>query len=364
LKAKRKTLSETVQKVLDRLAQIKQTNTANDVNIKQLQTQVDSINEEIQKLYNEKKALEKEWNDKHYKYDQQQKLLDYINNAQKKINDLKKKIEKDKKRQEKYAKKQGANQEEQTENAEEDENAEEEVKFGYEIATTEWLISYFKGNEKGEKKDNKQTVEVRNEDNKLVPIVRNDNALEMGLTGVAKNDKKKGKGPKVSKREQKVESTNILSLDLNVINKIKDVKLTAPVFKTDVPAFVAKLENIRNVYISGVDHTVTVQAVPQPKVEVKHEEPKVHAKHEEPKVAEVKHEIKHEEPKVTEVKHEVKHEVPKVAEVKHEVKLEEPKVAEVKHEEPVHAEHGEDHEEVEYEEIEEEVEEEVEDEDK
>ena len=265
LKANRKTLNDNFKKVKERLKHIHETSVANDVNIKQLETQCESIRAEIDRLKGERSALNKEWDDKHYKYEQQQKLLEYIKNAQSKISELKKKAEREKKRQEKLAKKLGA-QEQEAEKEEADEEPEEEVKFGYEIATTEWLISYFKGvaGDKTEKKDNKQVTEVKNDDNKLVPIARNDKAMELGLSGeTVQKDKKKGKGPKVSKREQKVESTNILSLDLNVINKIKDIKLNAPVFKSDVLAFVEKLEKVKEMYVSGADH--------QPKVEEKQE---------------------------------------------------------------------------------------------
>jgi len=46
-----------------------------------------------------------------------------------------------------------------------------------------------------------------------------ENEYVIGLTATA--SKKKGKGPKVSKREQKAENSNILNLDIELIKKLE-----------------------------------------------------------------------------------------------------------------------------------------------
>jgi chromosome segregation ATPase len=262
LRDSRKIISDQLKKIYTRLDEIHSNFVSNDPNIKNLQLQIESIDADILKLKGEKTALSKEWDDKWYKFEAQQRELTYINEALKKISDLKKKAEKDRKRKEKMeAKMAGKQQEETADNN--DAEPEEVVKFGYEIATCEWLKTYFSSiiSDKSQKVVENKPVQNTNEDSKLVTIVKNEKELELGLSGdvVAK---KKGKGPKVSKREQKVESTNMLALDLNVINKIKDVKLTPPVFKADVSAFLEKLGKAHEEFVAESEK------VDEPKAEV------------------------------------------------------------------------------------------------
>ena len=253
LKDKRKVLKEKLKKILEKLDTLRNTAIANDTNIKNLELQIENISGEIDKLKNDKFNIENEWNDKWYKYEKQQKELEYINNAIKKITELKKKAEKDKKRQEKM-KKEGKT-EEDTENNE----VVNEVssKYGYEIGITEWLINYFKSMtaDKSTKNETQVTQEVKNDDNKLVPIIRHDNALEVGLSETV--SKKKNKGPKVSKRDQKVVNSNLLALDLNIISKIKEINLTPPVFKNDIPAFTENLEKVLHNYVEEENKIMT-----------------------------------------------------------------------------------------------------------
>lgn len=258
LRDSKKIITDQLKKIYTRLDDIHATFVANDPNIKNLQLQIESIDADILKLKGERTALKKEWDDKWYKYEAQQRELAYINEALKKINDLKKKAERERKRREKMEAKAGK----QEEATNDDSEPVEVVKFGYEMATCEWLKTYFSSllGDKTQKVVETKTVQNTNEDSKLVPIVKNEKELELGLSeaGVAK---KKGKGPKVSKREQKVESTNMLALDLNVINKIKDVKLTPPVFKAEVSAFLEKIEKAYQEFV------VESEKVEEPKVE-------------------------------------------------------------------------------------------------
>ena len=68
--------------------------TSSDPAIKNLQFQIESITQEITKLKNQILEIENEWNEKWYNYENQQKLLDYINEATKKITLIKKKTRK------------------------------------------------------------------------------------------------------------------------------------------------------------------------------------------------------------------------------------------------------------------------------
>jgi hypothetical protein len=259
LRDSRKVINEQLKKIFTRLDELFASFVSNDPNVKNLQLQIESINADIEKLKSERTTIRKEWDDKWYKFEAQQKELEYINNAIKKIAELKKRAEREKKRKEKYEAKAGKQEEAEGEG---DNEPEDVVKFGYEIATCEWLKSYFISisSDKTQKVAEIKTVKSTNEDSKLVTIVKNEKELELGLSD-AVAAKKKGKGPKVSKRELKVESTNILALDLNVINKIKDVKLTPPVFKNDVAAFLEKLEQTHQEFV------VESEKVEEPKVQ-------------------------------------------------------------------------------------------------
>jgi chromosome segregation ATPase len=260
LRESRKIISEQLKKIFTRLDELYTTAVSNDPNIKNLRLQIESIDTDIEKLKQERTAISKEWDDKWYKYEGQQKELEYINNALNKISELKKKAEKDKKRREKMEAKAGKQQQEEAE-AENDNEPEEVAKFGYEIATCEWLKKYFTSltADKTQKVSEVKTVVQINEDSKLVNLVKNEKEHELGLSD-AVVAKKKGKVPKVSKRDQKIESTNILTLDLSVINKIKDVKLTVPVFKNDVADFLEKLEKAHQEFV------VESEKVEEPKV--------------------------------------------------------------------------------------------------
>jgi hypothetical protein len=249
LKDRKKVLTDKLKVITDKLKLIKETTEINNQNIVNLNIQIKSIRDENDKLYQQRRDLEKEWDSKWRKYEDQQHLVKYIDEAMKKINLLKKKDEKEKKRKEKMDKK---------ENNEDDKDRDEvdvqdEVPNAYEIATCQWLTKYFKSLiGETEKQEVKATNVVTNThtDDTLKPIVRNERDQELGISET-QQAKKKGKGPKASKREQKAENTGVLVLDSNIANKIKDVKLTAPVYKKDVYEFLDKLDSSLKNYISG-----------------------------------------------------------------------------------------------------------------
>jgi hypothetical protein len=358
LKTKKKVLLDKLKIVNDQLNTIKASANVNNQNITNLKLQIASIIEENDKLYQQKKELNNEWNTKWRKYEDQQREIQYIDEALKKINMLKKRADKDKKRKDKLDK----DNEDEVEVDNDGIEKPVEVPNAYEIATCQWLSKYFKS-QTGEQTDKHEikastTNAQTNDDDKLKPLVRNDREHELGVSE-QQQPKKKGKGPKVSKRDQKMESTGLLVLDSNVVNKIKDVKLNPPIYKKDVPEFLEKLDGAFKAYSSGTvrqqekhKHPEVVKQVEKQKqeqenkkhhvVEQHHHEERVQKEHHHVEEHKVQH---HEEPKQREeVRHviieEVHHhvEVPKHEEVHHVKEV--PKHEEVHHvkEEPKHEE--------------------------
>jgi chromosome segregation ATPase len=281
LKEKRKVLADKIKIISDKLKAIKESTEINNQNIVNLNIQIKSIRDENDRLYEQKREIEKEWDSKWKKYEDQQHILKYIDDAIKKINGLKKLAEKAKKRQEKMAKKEGANAEEE-EAGEDDVDVVDEIPHAYEIATCEWLTTYFRSviGEHPEKKDTKTTSTINTVvDDSLKPIERKDNEHELGLSDLPLTKKKKG--PKVSKRDQKAEGTGVLVLDNTVVNKIKDVSLAPPVYKKDVYEFLEKLEKVHKCFVAG-----QVEALPKEEVKPKQIAKPVEVKKEEAKVTE------------------------------------------------------------------------------
>merc|ERR1712032_257271 len=108
--------------------------------IKLLQTQVESVKGNIDELKAQITTINAEWDDKWYKYEDQQALLDYIKRATDHVNQLKKRADKERKRKEK-AEKAGENVD-----GEDGENyvARKKEYFSYEIGQCEWLLKYFR----------------------------------------------------------------------------------------------------------------------------------------------------------------------------------------------------------------------------
>lgn len=253
----KKPVSEKLKQTYDRLNSLYKNVKENDPNIQNLMLIEKSINDEIKKCLQKKREINKEWNDKWYHYEEQQKLINYIKEATEAITKLKKKEEKERKRREKLAKK---------------ENAEAEVEVAaqptdvklheYEIGMCKWLIGYFKNlagikdnitdNTQAQVNQPKGVSTKLEEDIKkgLIEVIKRDtveDSFVIGMTsGSTTQNKKKTKGPKVSKREQKLENSNVITLDIEVIRKIKDVGLTPPALKSELPVFIGSLEKVRD----------------------------------------------------------------------------------------------------------------------
>ncbi len=243
----KKNLNIKIRNLSDKIKNYLDNKTQNAPNIKNLELQKDNIKAEIDKCWEKKREINNEYEDKCYYYREQQKLLKYIKEAEEKISFLKKKEEREKKWREREAKENAANQPTATVS-----NAPVEVEpFAYEMSLCEWLSSYFKNvigvkdlvqsNTEPEKKIANSKIDEDISKGIIKPLTRKDDALSIGLTSSVA-PKKKTKGPKISKREQKVESSGLLSLDISIIKKIQDVKLFPPSKKTEIPAFIELLQ--------------------------------------------------------------------------------------------------------------------------
>jgi hypothetical protein len=253
----KKPISERLRKVIERLDSLYKNSKENDPNIKNLELIKNSIQDDIRKCVQKKREINKEWNDKWYNYEEQQKLITYIKEAVEAISKLKKKEEKERKRREKAAKKEVAETEEtiQTPLA--------AVKlYEYEIELTKWLIGYFKNlagikatteNSQVQQSEQKPVSSKLDEDLKKGLLKEmsskvEDDPFSMATSSTTQN-KKKTKGPKVSKREQKSENSNAICLDIEVARKIKDIGLNPPALKTELPGFLATLEKTHENYV-------------------------------------------------------------------------------------------------------------------
>ena len=261
LYAQRKPLNETLKKNKEKLDILYKNVKENDPNIKNLELIKTNIFEQIKKCQQRKKDINKEWNDKWYHYEDQQKLVNYIKEATETINKLKKKEEKDRKRREKAAKKESEETEETVVT-----QASDVKLFEYEIATCKWLVGYFK-NLAGIKETTQVTTQSQtgqakgvstklDEDIKkgLIKEIKRENVEDVfGMTSGITQAKKKSKGPKISKREQKLENSNNISLDLEVIRKIKEVGLSPPALKSSLPSFISALEKTQEDFVKKSD---------------------------------------------------------------------------------------------------------------
>lgn len=275
LYAQRKPLNENLRKNKERLDLLYKNVKENDPNIKNLELIKTNIFEQIKKCQQRKKDINKEWNDKWYHYEDQQKLINYIKEATETINKLKKKEEKDRKRREKAAKKES----EETEETVVTQAADVKL-FEYEIATCKWLVGYFK-NLAGIKDTTQLTTQSNttqpkgvssklDEDIKkgLIKEIKKENDEDVfGISSVTTQSKKKSKGPKISKREQKLENSNNISLDLEVIRKIKDVGLTPPALKSQLPTFISSLEKTQEDFAKKSDPN-KVESAPLEEAEI------------------------------------------------------------------------------------------------
>jgi len=184
----------------------------------------------------------------------------------------KKNAEKRKKAEEKQKKKDGVKEGDDKVVVVE-ETSKEELEKSYNTGICQWLINFFK-NQIGEDKkieqaqtntkvNDKRTSKVDEDIKKglLKEIVGNEQEDVIGLGG-SSTIKPKNKGGKVKKPEKQV-NQHILNIDISVIKQIKELGLTPPSYKPDVPAFLQLLQNRLDSFMG----------VAQPLVQVKQPEP-------------------------------------------------------------------------------------------
>jgi len=246
---KNKVLYEQKREISTKLKAAYETRQSNDPAIKNLQAQVESVKKNIDELKAEISTINAEWDEKWYKYEDQQALLDYIKRATDHVNQLKKKVDKDRKRKEKAEKK--ALEKGETLNEEDGNTGAPRKKefFSYEIGQIEWLLKYFRsltvaeGGQPGQA--GATTVQPTCSQSKI------DEDLKKGTLKVMNKDEQfpgidsskgfKNKKNKKEKKENKKAST-FLTLDITLISRVKDLGLSPPMNTESVTPFIGELE--------------------------------------------------------------------------------------------------------------------------
>jgi uncharacterized coiled-coil DUF342 family protein len=269
LRGKRKVMIEERKAISAKIDESKATVTENNQVINQFKEQLDSINNEIRSLNKKYRDLEYEWNDKWFKYEKYMDIVTYIREAKKKQNDIKKREEKLKKKEEKEAKK-------NNKTVEAPEIKVEVSDDTVETQTCKILIEYFKSiiSQKEEKKEEK--IESTDISGKIAEDLKKGNLEVFDRNAINSTQvlgigggpaKKKVKGPKVSKREQKLNSTDLLVLSVGTLGQVKSIGLIAPNKRDQIEPFIKSLEG-RLVELKEE----ALKARNQPKVEVEKNE--------------------------------------------------------------------------------------------
>jgi chromosome segregation ATPase len=242
---KNKVLYEEKRVISTKLKAAYETRQSNDPAIKNLQAQVESVKKNIDELKEQINIINAEWDEKWYKYEDQQALLDYIKRATDHVNQLKKKADKDRKRREKAEKKAAKNGETVDEDNDDAVVTKKKEFFSYEMGQIEWLLKYFRSLTNEEQKvSNNQTSSVLTQ-------TKIDEDLKKGTLKVMNKDdqfpevdsskgfnKKKGKK---DKKENK-KASNILTLDIIMISRVKELGLNPPMNLENVKPFIGELE--------------------------------------------------------------------------------------------------------------------------
>ena len=238
LRQKRKELFDQKDKIKQTIDSKKEKFKENKQAIEELKltkTRAVEIKKELEDKYFQ---LEGEYNDKIRKHEKYLKEIEYINKIKKKIADIKKRDEKAKKKADKEAKENTATVEINVVQA--NESVEEVVCKG--------LITYFKSLLPKEESSKKEEVSAnlasklindQLKSGKLQLVSRDDESQVIGIDGG--KEKKKNKGPKISKRERQMLESDVLILDINTLNDISRVGLNAPSKKNDVENFLKTL---------------------------------------------------------------------------------------------------------------------------
>lgn len=211
--------------------------------VNQLEEKIKSLKETNRELAKKRNELERDFNDKWYKWEVYEEEMTYIREATKKKNDFIKREEKKKKKEEKLAKKDGNTGEVEINTVSTGETLE--------VLDCKALINYF--NSLTKTSDTKEVVQetkdvlsdkIKEDLNKgLVSIVDREKINNDQLLGIEGKSKKKTKGPKVSKREQKSLNTDLLILDIEINQQIDRIGLKPIAKKSQIEAFIKTLED-------------------------------------------------------------------------------------------------------------------------
>ena len=211
---------------------MKATAAAHSENIPILKGQIDSIDKDIQEQKDKRSKLYEEWDAKWKSYSDQQNLITYIKNAERKRENLLRAQQRQKEWEERQKQL----------------NVVKEVDtYGERITVCEWLIKYFTSqiSSVDQPQTNKPEVtSTKEEDAKkaaLKPLKKTEEEDFFALSESNLAKKKEKKGPKVSRREQEIQSYGFLVLDVSICNEVKKVGLNPPSKKTDVENFIGTL---------------------------------------------------------------------------------------------------------------------------
>ena len=290
-KQKRKALYEQRDKLDKEIKELKAKKELKKPEIENINKIIESLKEDKRKINEEIRQVYKDWDNEWYEYNEQQKLISYINKANDKIKVLEKKEKEEK-----------AKKKEEGEIKGETKDSLQIIKYkptekDLKIEQYNDLKNYFIAllpKEEQEKKlqEAKGAINIDISKNakpgKLQKIEKKVDELFGAEKGGRKG--KKGKKPKEPKGSRKAAKNVGLSLDFEMIQKISEAGLSAPTKIEDIPAFLEELEKKKTKYEKGE----SVESEPkkeEPKKEVKKEEPKK----EEPKKEEPKKEQKKEQ---------------------------------------------------------------------
>jgi uncharacterized coiled-coil DUF342 family protein len=206
---------------------------------------IDSLKEDKRKINDEISQIYSDWNNQWYEYNEQQKLIQYIKDAQAKIKGLKKR--------EKNKKKEGEQANEKEKNDKNQDTLQiityKQDEKGKKLEQYNDLKNYFIALLPKEEQEKKE-LETKNKTNsdiskdiqagKLKKIEKKIDEEFGGETGGRKG--KKGKKPKEPKDSRKAAKKVGLNLDFEMIQKISDSGLSAPTKIEDIPKFLEELE--------------------------------------------------------------------------------------------------------------------------
>lgn len=253
LKKECKDLRDARTKIFDKKNKLKPLITENKNEVEEIKKQIFSIHEEIKKLENKYYEVNNEWTEKWRKFEDYMEVVTYIREVKKKQNDIRKREEKLKKKAEKDAKKEGTTTGEVEINIQKSDDT-------LDTKTCKDLISYFQATLPNKQNENSENANKQanlisdklNEDLKkgLITVVDRDTLNSEQEIGISSGkEKKKEKGPKVSKRDQKTLNSNLLILGVDISAQIKSIGLNPPEKKSEVEAFIkvleAKLEELK-----------------------------------------------------------------------------------------------------------------------